>query len=439
MAVARTRTQLRQLVARQVGFDIFATGTADSGGSTSTLKDSPLQLREDDFYIGAHVYLTSGSPTFTELLVTDSTQSTGVLAVRPTLGAAPDTLTYELLPFSATQIHNAIEEVLWSLFEEGRLSREVWIRGLVAGSPAYNAGFDYWDGGFSTVPHGYEFATGSTAARETSIIAISDSSLKLTNSTVRPKQEYRRFLLDLVGNTVTMYCWVYTTAASNARINLRYIDGGTTTNNNSDYHDGNAGWTLLSKEVAIPVTAEDVQPIFDAGATAAYFSDWFIRSGNTIMEYPFPIGLMPDGPDRIYMASEPGYNQTPNPLRQQGRLLAASAETHVSNDEANTATAVRWGWLNFMGARPTDGHRLYLHGTAPLTVPSADANVVEVTATEALVIAKRAAVKLLSSTLTRYNLTMRAQAEQRIARLTAEIARLEEDDASAAVLPWQGV
>src|SRR3990167_11385196 len=172
--MARTRTQLRQLVARQIGFDIFTTGTADSGGTTSSLKDSILQLREDDFFIGSHVYLSSGSPTFTELMVTDSVQSTGVLTTRPTLGAAPDTLEYEILPFSATEIHNALEETLWDLFQNTRMRREVWLRGLVTGSPAYNAGFDYWDAGSTSIPHGYEFITGSTVSKSTSITAGSD-------------------------------------------------------------------------------------------------------------------------------------------------------------------------------------------------------------------------------------------------------------------------
>src|SRR3990167_6169350 len=318
--MARTRTQLRQLVARQIGFDIFTTGTADSGGTTSTLKDSILELREDDYFIGAHVYLTSGTPTFTELMVTDSVQSTGVLTTRPTLGAAPDTLTYEILPFSATEIHQAIEETLWDLFQDGRMQRELWMRGLVTGSPAYNAGFDYWDAGSTSIPHGYQFITGSSVSKETTIIGGSDQSMKLTSATVRPTQPFRRFLLDSVGETITMYCWVYTTAASNARITLRHVDGGSNTDTSSSYHSGSAGWELLSATVAVPVTVEDIQPIFDSGATISYFSDWFLVSGQSIAEYPFPIGLLPNGADKVYMTTETAYNQSPNFLRQTGRL-----------------------------------------------------------------------------------------------------------------------
>lgn len=145
--MARTRTQLRQLTAQRLsGGEIRwpITGTADAGGTTTILRDSPLSVYVNDKLIGAHIFLTSGSPTFTELEVLDSAQTNGDLTFRPTLGAAPDTLTYEVLPFSATDIHRALDDAMQILFTEGRLVRQFWMW-MVAGSPIWNADWSFWD------------------------------------------------------------------------------------------------------------------------------------------------------------------------------------------------------------------------------------------------------------------------------------------------------
>jgi len=433
----RTRTQVRQRVARELGFDVYATGTADSGGSTTTLKDSPLQLREDDFFIGAYVNLTSGSPTFTDLEVTDSTQSTGLLTFRPTLGAAPDTLTYEVLPYSATAIHNAVQDVLNDLFEERKLERQFWLRGLVAGSPTYNAGFDYWDAGVSAVPHGYEAVSGATVAKNTAITAISDQSMALTSTLVSPTQVFRRYFYDMVGESVTMYCWVYTTAASSGKITLRYTDGGSNTDTSSSFHTGNAGWELLSVTVKVPSTAEDIRPIFDGGATITYFGDWFILGGQSVYEYPFPVDFAPHGPEKIYLARYQGYNQTPNPLKHHGDVVPWTAQWWVHQEEAVTTAARRNGYLVF-DDQPTPGRRFYIQCRGPLTMPSADANVMEININEEAVIAKRAAIKLLTGSKHRYHQSLQQQIDQRIQRLELEVARMMTADARVSVLPWQG-
>ena len=70
--MARTRTQLRQLTVEQLEVPQI-TGTAEgSGSSTSTLKDNDLQRFGDNDLIGAWMYLSSGSPTYTDVRVTDN-------------------------------------------------------------------------------------------------------------------------------------------------------------------------------------------------------------------------------------------------------------------------------------------------------------------------------------------------------------------------------
>lgn len=433
--MSRTRTQVRQAVARELGFDVYTTGTADSGGTTTTLVDGPLGLREDDYYIGASIYLTSGTPTYAELMVTDSVQSTGTATFRPALGAAPDALTYEMLPFPATQIHNAIQDTLNELYQKDILSRQFYLRGIVTGSPAYNAGFDYWDAGTSSIPHGYEFVSGSTVAKETSIVGISDQNMKLTSSIVRPTQIFRRFFYEFIGQTVTLRCWVYTTAASNARIAVSYVDAGSTTTTNSSYHTGAAGWELLEVSIAVPSTAEDIQPRFDSGATAGYFSDWSARGSTIPMEYPFPVAMMPYGPTLVQYTLSSEVDASPN-LRQQARLKSATPMFDWHQDETLDR---RTGWIMFTNGQPPVGHRLYIQGRGPLTFPSTDGGYIEVTAHEESIVAKMTAAKILEQSMDRMQEPQRTRAAQRIGMLSNSVAQSISSQTKAVVLPWSGM
>ena len=61
--MARTYEQIRQLTARQTGL-LHTTGTADSGGATTVLRDAHLTRYGDDSLNGHHILLNSGSHTF---------------------------------------------------------------------------------------------------------------------------------------------------------------------------------------------------------------------------------------------------------------------------------------------------------------------------------------------------------------------------------------
>ena len=120
--MARTRAQLRELTVAQLGLP-FISGTSDSsGGDTNTLVDTPdLQQYRDDALIGGWVFISDGSPNFRDLQITDSSQSAGSVDFIPTLSAAPTGRTYEVLPFSATAVHQSIDSAAHSLFDQGSL------------------------------------------------------------------------------------------------------------------------------------------------------------------------------------------------------------------------------------------------------------------------------------------------------------------------------
>ena len=147
--MARTRTQLRQLTVEQLEVPQITGTAAGSGSSTSTMRDNDLERFSDNDLIGAWLYFSSGSPTFTDVRITDNVQSTGIVTFRPTQAAAPDLLTYELLPYESGAIHQAIDESLHELYDSGRLVRNIWLDHWLTGSPIYNSTFEHGTDGWT--------------------------------------------------------------------------------------------------------------------------------------------------------------------------------------------------------------------------------------------------------------------------------------------------
>ena len=222
--MARTRTQLRQGVAKQLMLP-FASGTADTGGSTTTLKDLPNLARfANDELIGAYIYLSSGSPTFTHLRVTDSVGSTGIATFIPAIGAAPDTLTYEILPFPADAIHDAIDHALKLLYDTGWLGRPFRIK-AVTGSPIMN-GFPVRSS--ATAIEGWTNSGLTLAALSgEDFIPNPESGASLDGTgTLTPDPAWAAFYQDLAPGTVSVYALLYSNTAS--ALGIRIIDSEST-------------------------------------------------------------------------------------------------------------------------------------------------------------------------------------------------------------------
>lgn len=428
--MARTRTQLRQLTAQRLsGGEIRwpITGTADAGGSTTVLRDSPLQVYVNDKLISAHIFLTSGSPTFTELEVTDSAQANGDLTFRPTLGAAPDTLTYEVLPFSATEIHRALDDAMQILYTEGRLIREFWMW-MVAGSPIWNADWSFWDS--ATVVNGWTL-TGSTLARERNSgntpLTRTAVALSGATGTLDLDAVWRRWLWDFAGETITLYCPVRTSTASKARINL--ISNGV--NNYSAYHSGTNRWELLSQQLTTGVGDTEIRPqlVNDSATGTAYFGMPWIKGPNKF-ELPFNVTLMPSGP-RELRAYRPVYSDNEFATERgsidvvlMGRpYQVVEFDYRRYHGEASTEFVSVLD-LSRSNNAPLNGDHLLVLGDGPLTLPAANADNVEVTQTESMVLATKAAIILLQKAQTSASEDSRRRYQVRIQQLEQDLDAL---------------
>ena len=397
--MAQTYEQIRQLTAKQTGL-FFTSGTADSGGQTTALRDAALTRYGADRLNGHHLLLTSGSPTYSELFIRDFFQADGDVLFRPELAGAPDSLTYEILPFSGTDFLGAIQSSVLELYDRGLLSRHFWMS-MMGGSPLYNADFSYWTS--STAIDGWG-ATNSSVARERSStnLAMSETSARLHTAVgyIRLINKWQRYLNDLKGDEITLYCWVKCGAGSTARLNV--YNGS---DNYSSYHSGDGDWELLHVTVATSNTDVYIQPQLHIDTTnEAYFNMPWITCQQTIRSYPFTHSLMPDGPYEI-LETTMGIEQ--NEIAS-GRGLGTITQTSgrsrpvldyrmVKHHDENASTQL--GLLDFSQSRrpPGEGRLMWLRGDGPLTVPTSSLSSAsfEITESEGLLLATASAINLL--------------------------------------------
>ena len=433
--MARTRTQLRQMVVDQLEVPKI-TGTAGgSGSSTSTMRDNDLERFGDNDLIGAWLYFSSGSPTFTDVRITDNVQSTGIVTFRPTQAAAPDLLTYEILPYESAAIHTAINEAMDELYDSSSLVRNIWLNHWLTGSPIYNSTFEYWTS--ASRVDGWTVGTTSVSRRTYSsydpdggtfvsehIVPGQNAARLAAAGTLTLDDKYAQFLQDLSGDTLTLRAWVRTGTGSNSRAQL-LIDGTTDSHvvASTDYHSGTSGkWELVSADgynVADTATQVTVRLQNSQAATGDFGAVW-LEGGTRIREYPFPIGLAPNGPDAVY-----------------SYRVAVDEDNKVSTVNARRMDGVRYSFNKYkystdelgvleLQSTPSGGQVLRMPTSVPLTLPSADAGDIEVNRVDSLLIAKMAASKLLIKDMMHGPSTFRQRASERAGILMQETRQLAE-------------
>ena len=425
--MARTRTQLRQMTVDQLEVPQI-TGTAESsGGSTSTLKDIDLQRFGDNDLIGGWLYLTSGSTTpAVSLRITDNVQSTGVATFRPTQSATTNNLTYEVLPYEADAIHTAINESMDELYDSGTLVRNMWLNHWLTGSPIYNSTFEYWDG-TATVDG---WTVGTTSASRLSYssdhIVPSQNAVRLAAAgTLTLDDKYAQFLQDLSGDTVTLRAWVRSSTASNSRAQL-LVDGSVVAS--TSYHSGDGQWEMVSADgygIASTATKITVRLQNSEAQTGDFGAVW-LEGGTMIREYPFPIGMAPNGPDSIYSYSvdvhEGNKVSTVNARRMSGVRFGFN-KYRYSTDELGVIE---------LQSRPGYQQVLRMPTSVPLTLPSANTDSVEVNRVDSLLICKMAAAKLLIKDMMHGPASFRQRASERSSILMQEVRQLAEGRGSTA-------
>jgi hypothetical protein len=433
--MARTRTQIRQLTVQQLGLP-FIEGTSDTdAGTVTSLIDTPdLSQFRDDALIGSWIYVSDGldaNINLRDLQITDSAQSSGTLTFIPEIAAVAGIRgrTYEVLPFSATAIHQSIDTSLTQLYDMGLLVREFTFRGVVVGSPLYNANFELWSTTTTVDGWGGEGAgVTQTRTRNNANIAGSETSMGLASGSgsegrLTLADPWRRFVWDMKGHTVKFYCWVKSSNGSHARIGIS--NGSSITY--SDYHSGDGDWNLLEVEYESALSDTSLFPCLAvANTNTSYFSDCWMQGGGDITEYPWPIALAPDGPSSMAMVGQ-GVNTSDavGNMRQLGVRRTINDWTYVLDHTYSfpSATSLQRGILILPSGLP-HGERMLMQCVGPFTLPTSDTETVEVTLPESLMLAKMAARSLLERRLLQLPLSTRRVYEEMMQRLAGDVGAL---------------
>lgn len=418
----RSREEIRQMVIDQLEVPQIKGTAGGSGSGTSTMRDNDLERFGDNDLIGAWLHFTSGSPTHTNVRITDNVQSTGIVTFRPTIASAPDLLTYEILPYESDAVHTAINEAMDELYDTGDLVRNAWINHWIIGSPIYNSTFDYWDG--TATVDGWT-ATGSTLARlaySSDHIVPSQFAVRLSGSaggTLALDSKYEQFLQDLTGDSITIRAWVRTSATSNSRAQL-WVDGSAVVS--TDYHSGDGQWELVSATtygVSDSATRIGIK-LENAKTNAGDFGAVWVEGGTRIREYPFPIGFAPDGPDSVlgYSVDIHSSNKVSTIRARQMRNIRYEFNRYKFSDDE----------LGVLELRDTPHYEgvLRMPVSVPLTLPTLDADNIEVSRMDSLLIAKLAAAKLLIKDMMHSPATHRQRAQERAGILMQEVRQLSE-------------
>lgn len=394
--MGRTLIQVITKIAEITDPKHFFSGTTDASGNlVGAILDADLARFNNKAIVGKSLYWTSGTPSPDSTIVTDFTQSTGKALIRPDLAAAPDSEAFLVLPYRKQMIEDAIADAIYELYETGELVREVLMYGFVAGSPIYNAGFDYWTS--ATTPDGWAANGSATLAKEVAGANTFNSrqSLKVSGSAdyVTQSEPWKSWLEDFKGGSLRFYCPALASNASHARIAI--YDGSTTTY--SDYHTGGGAREILDTgSVEISPTATDLEVrLYNDDTNAVYFGDCWVEGAHAgVRELPVMLDFAPEIAIVEALSNSKPDSTTQGRYRHMGRGQTIYQFTVSQHSDHELST--RFGIMEFVGAtRPANGVRLKVTASGQLSVPSADTGIIEVTRVQELIVANLAAAILL--------------------------------------------
>jgi hypothetical protein len=394
--MGRTLLQVITKVSEILDPKHYMTGTTDSSGNAvGSVVDTGLQRFNNEQIVGKSFYFSGGTPSPDTVIVESFTQSTGKAVIRPDLAAAPNSEVFYLLPYRKSIIENAVADAIYFLHDSGDLIREILMYGYVAGSPIYNAGFDYWTS--STTPDGWSRNGSGTLGKATAGANTFNSRQSLTLSTtadyVKLDEPWKSWLEDFKGGTVRFYCPVKASNASHARIAV--YDG--TTIHYSSYHSGGGSREILDTgEIQISATATDLEiRLYNDSTNAVYFGDSWIE-GSSVGVRELPVAL--DYASNISVVEALQSARPTDTLVGRYRHMGRGQTIYDVNmaEHADHELSTKYGILEFIGrGKPANGRRLKITASGQLSFPSTDTGIIEVTKTEELMLAQLAAALLL--------------------------------------------
>ena len=363
-----TRKELRQQLAKEVGF--FLEGVA-TGGSTSTIADTSSDgpdSYDDNVLTGKWAYVTtdaggSGAAPEGEARKVSSVSTTTLTVNTNWSATTASGDTYELLAYHPNELHRATESAIRESYPS--LYNPLIDETIIVDQRLTNGDFETFSGTFTGWAHTAGTWTQDTAVKRHSSNGAkgvaSGSAAQLTQKIWDTDENPVLNITEIIGNTLTFKCWVYTTVASVARIRIDW-DAGSTFENH-DYHSGADQWELQEIVVVVPDGATQISLILEVAASnTAWFDLARVWIDPEISVYTLPSTFV-TGPSRVFI--------------------------QVDEDEPEG------DWPALTKNVPVrSGMILRMVGMGRLTVPSTDAATTEVSDERARLLTHRAAQEL---------------------------------------------
>jgi hypothetical protein len=340
-----TRVNIRKALSQNTGDYHQLTTSAAGASDGSTLVDTSLRNLtgggDDDGFLNQYVMITdTGSSADQEIRrigTYDATISAPTMRFDETFSAQIATsITYELHRIDPSLKHIAIEQTANELFPFLRIGKRD--ETLIVDSVLLNGDFEDFTGG---APDNWTDENSATAAEENTRVFHLTSSLSLTGPAGDVGRRYQDLDINInqiAGKTVVFKAWVWTDAASQARLVLNF--GGTDTN--GDYHDGDSEWQQLSVEAAVPTTATQVRVYCEVSANDTAYFDLAWAAIDPIYEYNLPddivrVTTVEQQWDETLIAG-PYYPLLPGEWLKRGRIIRIRGQGPLSVPTTDTGT-----------------------------------------------------------------------------------------------------
>ena len=365
-------TTLRQLVYRGMGD--YKAGTTSGAGSGSTLVDSKLADRPNDYYNDQFVLVTAGTIANERRKIQDFIAASGVVTPYVNFSAASGSaVAYQIHRYDPDEMDAFIKQACRQSYPP--LHKHLLDKTLVGNNPLPNAHFE--DG--ATTPTNWAVSN-VTCARTSSAEnfrggSYSSGVTRASDGHLYISESQWPALLDLAGFNITWKCWVKSTVASQVRLQIYTKDvAAVEATSNGSYHTGGGEWELLKVEnVAIPTNLVDIEfRIRAEGSNTIFYADNTYVFGALTSRYLLPAQWNRD-PRRIYM---------------QTTWQPSSVSTYVGADSVDEVgkwyelfdwRIVNDGTNKFIeNLHVPEGRKIIIEGEVYLSQPSAESDTVEV-------------------------------------------------------------
>ena len=358
-----TLAVLRRRISEKIADWTSGTTSGNGNAGGTTVVDTGLAGKGNDFYNGWWLLITSGTYA-TQVRQVSTTVGTGFVASTGTLtvtrafgGQILASVTYELHRYNPDNYLVAINRKAEDLLVDNYLplrDESIVIDNLLANADFEStiAAADWTAVGAPTVT--YPTTRYMWGTRSIQIASAGGAAGQVTQAPVINQKE-------ITGMGAHMGAWVYTTAASTGRIRLDW-DG--TTIESHDYHSGKDQWEYQTLDLTIPTTATQVKAICESVAAGTTIFDGAWLAVRDIYRYVIPSAMI-RGPFFVGVQRD-----LYNPRAGFEAWDAVTFEEDSSNR-----------YLTFI-EKPDRGYRIQLQGLGLLTTLTTDATTIELGAPE---------------------------------------------------------